>query len=93
MDEFDGEATELDSPARKAFVIVPNDVNDLPFATRGIFVGVAGDITLEMVDPLGINSAKIPILFKNIAAGTILPLRVSRIHATGTVALAIVGLI
>lgn len=68
-----------------AFVITPDDEEDLPYVTRGIYVGVAGDLAVTLVG----DSA--PVTFANLAAGVIHPLRVKQVHETGTDAENIVG--
>lgn len=67
-----------DSPA-KGFAITPHDTNALAHPTRGIYVGVTGDITL-------VTAGGDQLLLKNVAAGMILPIRAVRVLATGTTA-------
>jgi hypothetical protein len=72
-------------PGENAFAISPHDTNDLPFETRGLWVGSTGDITVDMA---GIGTA---ITFAGVVAGSLLPLRVTRVYATATTAGDIVG--
>jgi hypothetical protein len=74
-----------DSPARNAVAVAPSDTNDLGFVTRGLYVGGAGDVTVNMV-----NSGA-TVLFKAVPAGTLLPISTSRVLATGTTATSIVA--
>lgn len=69
-----------DAPARNAVAVTPSDSVDLGFVTRGLYVGVAGDVTVNMV------TSGATILFKAVPAGTLLPISVSRVLATGTTA-------
>ena len=77
--------TKLDSPGRTSETIVPSDVTDLVTVTRAIYVGVGGDVRVIMAG--GMTQT-----FKAAAAGSILPICVSRVYATGTTATNLVGL-
>lgn len=85
VDTFENIVSGLNSPARKAITIVPNDGVDLAFTSRSIYVGTSGDVAVHMA---GENS---PVVFKNMHAG-ILPVRVDRVLSTGTTAADIVVL-
>ena len=61
------------------------DVNGNALTPRGVYVGVAGDLTVDMAD--GITS----ILFKNVPVG-VFPIAVSKIYKTGTGASSLVFL-
>ena len=84
-DDFDSYTTGLTSPARDAAPIVPNDAADLPFVTRGLYVGGGGDVQVQMASGQTVT-------FENLAAGVVYPLRVSRVMATGTTATALIAL-
>lgn len=86
QDSFASHANGLESPASHAFAIVPNDSGHLPEVTRALYVGGGGDLTVTLL------RSSAPVTFPNVPAGTILPLRVTRLHATGTTAQSIVGL-
>lgn len=86
FDRYEGIAPASNSPAIDAFDIVPNDSADLTEVTRAVFVGQAG--TLVATTQEGTT-----VTFENLSNGAILPLRVARIHATGTTAQSIVGLV
>jgi hypothetical protein len=73
-----------ESPAVDAFAITPDNSNDLATVTRGIYVGVSGDLK---VITLGGET----VTFVGLAAGMIHPIRVARVLATGTTATSIVG--
>ncbi|WP_422027228.1 spike base protein, RCAP_Rcc01079 family [Pyruvatibacter mobilis] len=84
-DKFKGVATGLTSPADTAFAVVPSNDTDLPTVTRGLYVGVSGDISLVMRD--GSEA-----VLANVQAGSALALRIRRVKATGTTAQNLVGL-
>jgi hypothetical protein len=81
---FDDNLTPVDAPALHAFAVTPADGSDLANATRGVYVGAAGSLKVDMV---GSGT----VTFANLAAGVIHPLRVVRIYATGTTATGIIG--
>ena len=71
-------------PAQSAVAITPSDASNLARESRGIWVGGAGDLKVDMV---GTGTG---VTFVGIPAGSLLPLRVSKIYATGTTATDIV---
>ena len=79
-------ATEAYGPARRLFAIAPNDGVDLLFVTTGIYVGATGN--LSVID----RDTGTAVTFEAVPAGTILPIRVARVRATGTSASALVGM-
>lgn len=72
-------------PAAHAFAITPDNDEDLAHATRGIYVGVAGDLTAILVDDTD------PVTFTNLPVG-VWPLQIKRVLATGTEADELIGL-
>lgn len=72
-------------PATNAVAITPSDSVDLTYATRGIYVGVGGNIALVMVSGAVVTLIAVP-------QGVILPLRVKRINATNTAASSLVAI-
>lgn len=68
----------------RAFAITPHNTNDLSKKTRGIFVGVAGDLKID-------TSNGQTVTLKNLAAGVIHPISAKRVYLTGTAATDIVG--
>jgi len=85
-DPFNNHETSLTSPARNGFIVTPDDSADFLVTCRALFVGGAGDISAVLAAD---SSA---ILFKNIPAGTVLPISVKRVEATLTTGTDIVGL-
>lgn len=72
--------------AHRASAITPSDVTIFQQPTRGIYIGGAGNITVDMAD--GGPS----VTFVSPATGYPLPFQVTRVYATGTTATSIVGL-
>lgn len=85
-DIFDEYNSGLESPARNAFAITPNDSTDLTTYTRGIYIGSAGDVAVTLAGDTS------PVTFVGLLAGTILPVRAKRVLVTGTSAGSLVGL-
>ncbi|EPX77514.1 spike base protein, RCAP_Rcc01079 family [Litoreibacter arenae] len=85
MDSFSAFPTTPISPARSASTVVPDDTGDLPFVSRAIYVGQAGALSVEMVDGDTVT-------FESVPAGSMLPIRASKVNATGTTAAAIISL-
>lgn len=83
-DEFDTFQNGLTAPATRAAPITPHDTNDLTFVTRAIYVGGAGDLSVIM-------RAGDTVTFADVPAGTLLPIRVSRV-LVATSATNVVGL-
>ena len=75
----------LDKPAAGAIAVTPHDSTNLTNPTRGIYVGGDGNLTVVMVDG-GV------VLFTAAKAGSVLPIRVNRVNATGTSATGLVAL-
>lgn len=66
--------------------VTPSDtVPPATFPVTGIYVGGAGDLTVETYDGQTIK-------FDSVAAGTLLPIAVAKIMSTGTAATEIVAL-
>lgn len=73
-----------DLPAEWAAAVTPSDSVDLPQICRGLYVGVSGNISLDMPDGA-------TVLFSNVAAGIVLPIRAKRVRSTSTTATGIVA--
>lgn len=85
-DNFSGLSDTVSSPATRCFSIVPHATNDLPTVTKAFYVGGAGDVTLRAVGDMA------DVTFKNIAAGSIIDVRVQAVRVAGTTATFLVGL-
>jgi len=75
----------LSSPSTHAAAVTPDDDNDLTYVTRGLFVGGAGNVAV-------ITMGGDTVTFTGVVAGSILPIRVNRVKATGTTATDIMAL-
>lgn len=83
---FEGStASGWESPALCAYAVVPNDAQEFETWCRGLYVGGAGDIRL-------VTWEDFEVTFVGVLGGTILPIAVKKIFATGTTATNIVGL-
>lgn len=68
------------------FASTPDNTMELAEITRAIFVGTAGDVAIVL-------ASNTELLFKNVGAGSILPIRAHFIKATGTSAGNLLGLV
>ena len=84
-DSFSSSMPGLSSPGANAFAVIGNDGTDLINATRGIYVGGAGDVKVTTVGGSTVTFAAVP-------AGGVLPVRAVRIFATGTTATNLIGM-
>lgn len=84
-DEFEHHTPSLTSPVSAAIAISPSDTEDLSHVTRALFVGVGGELVVTMLSG---DTATL----SNVQPGVMYPLRVTRVHATGTTAAAVLGL-
>jgi len=73
-------------PAINAAAVTPDDSNDLTYMTRALWVGGAGNVTVIM------QGGGAAVTFSGVTAGTVLPIRVSRVKSTSTTATLIVAL-
>jgi hypothetical protein len=81
-----GGESQMDHPARNAEVVTPSDVTELVYESRALYVGVGGNISVQMA---GTGTA---IVFTGVPAGTILPIRIARVNSTSTTATNMVSL-
>jgi len=75
----------LDSPAQRAADVTPSDSTDLASGARSLWIGAAGDVRLTTV---GGDT----VTFVGCTGGSVLPVCVARVHATGTTATNIIAL-
>lgn len=71
-------------PGVAAVAVTPSDTADLALVSRMLYIGGVGDVAVKMLD--GSNCT-----FKAVPGGSMLPLRVLRVLATGTTATNIVS--
>lgn len=75
---------DVTQPARNAVAITPSDTTDLTIATRGIYIGGAGNVAVIMAGGQTVT-------FTALATGIVHPLSVARVKSTGTTATTIIG--
>lgn len=85
IDKFATNQDGLSDPCDNAFAITPSDSVDFTYVSRGIYVGGSGNIAVVLLDGSIIT-------FVGAVAGTILPLRATRINLTNTTATNLVGM-
>ena len=85
MDKFSDYPTSLTAPARDAAAVTPDDVTDLTYLPRALYVGIGGDLSVRCAGGQ-------TVVLQNVQGGTVLPLRVAGVNATGTSATGIVAL-
>jgi hypothetical protein len=74
-----------DSCASNAFSITPADSN-LGTKARALYIGTGGSLAV-------VTTGGDSVTFTNVLSGSLLPVSVSRVSATGTTATNIIGLI
>lgn len=84
-DLFANTTPSLTSPAMDGAMVTPDDGTDLSHVTRAIYVGASGDLSAELVSGAQVQ-------FSGVPAGAMLPMRATKILATGTTANQIVAL-
>lgn len=76
---------EPHSPANGGQEITPNDSVDLNEISRALYIGSDGNVSVETGDGT-------ILIFKNVVGGSILPLQVRKVLATGTTSADIVAM-
>lgn len=76
-DIFQSLAVSLGDPAGNAFAITPSDATVFVQTSRALYVGIGGDITVEMAQGQEVTFAGLP-------DGALLPIRVVRVLAATT---------
>ena len=84
-DAFSRQQTQTNDPYTNAVAVTPHDTNDLTYVTRGVYVGGTGTLKVNMQDSGTVTFAGVP-------AGTLLPIRATRVYSTGTTAATILAL-
>ncbi|GAA0738018.1 spike base protein, RCAP_Rcc01079 family [Sphingomonas japonica] len=85
-DAFFNQADQVSAPATRAVAIVPHDTAALADIPKALYVGSGGTLVLRASGSTGDAS------FRNVASGSVLPVRASHVRATGTTAADIVAL-
>ncbi len=91
-DKFELNTPGLTSPASIGFAITPDDATDLALVTRAIHVGGGGDIAVVFREGDGAGGFA-AVTLKAVPSGSMLPIRVKQVMATGTTATDIVGVV
>lgn len=73
------------APAIDAGSVTPNDSADLSKPARALYIGAGGDVKVT-------TEGGSDVTFTDVVGGTILPVRVTKVFATGTTAADIVAL-
>ena len=84
-DAFSAHQAGLTSPADDFVAVTKSDTANLPFRCRGIYVGGTGDVIVLAQDMVT------SVTFTAVPAGTLLPIRTSRVM-NGSTATAMVAL-
>ncbi len=85
MDSFKEFPTTPVSPIRDAAAVTPADGAALAQVTRAVYVGQAGDLRVTLAGGAAVT-------FQQVPAGSLLPIRVTAVAATGTTAGGILAL-
>lgn len=85
VDTFSGYTASAAGPKNNAAAVTPSDTVDLSDVTTGLWVGGAGNVVVIM------NGGQ-TVTFTGVPAGTLLPIRVSRVKATSTTATNMIAL-
>lgn len=96
-DRFGSFSASLESPAANGFSIQPSDSIIFDYVTRGIYVGVSGNVRINMQTYSEANNLtgitpNTYLDFVNVPAGLTLSVRAKGVQATGTTANSLVGL-
>jgi hypothetical protein len=83
IDDFKGFTSGLGAPIIDAVAVTPSDSEDLLRVTRALYVGTAGNARVTLAHGTVID-------FSGLVVGWH-PIRVSKVHATGTTAANIIG--
>ncbi len=84
-DLFSSSADQVSAPATRVVAVAPHDSNALVDIPKALFIGTGGTVILR-------GLAGVDVTFKNLASGSILPVRAQYVRATGTTAADILAL-
>jgi hypothetical protein len=85
-DGFENRADHVSAPATRCVAVTPHDSNVLSAIPKGLYVGTGGSLSIEAVGGGG------AVTLANVASGSVIPVRVRIVRATGTTAADIVAL-
>jgi hypothetical protein len=72
--------------AYAGFAVTPSDATVYTNSMRALYVGTGGDVTVRMIRDGN------TLLFRNVPSGTLLPIAVDQVRATGTTAADMISL-
>lgn len=84
MSDLSGVLPGGDAPGKGAVAVVPHNTNKLTSASRALWVGSAGNLTVLM-------EGGQTVTFSGVPGGSWMPIRVQRVNSTGTTASNIVA--
>lgn len=76
----------IEAPAYDGFAVTPHNSTNFNVAARALYIGGAGDVVVVM-------ASGAVLTFVGVPAGTLLPVRCTRVNSTNTTATSIIGLI
>src|SRR4051794_3645169 len=79
IDPSNGAAVGATGPFANIAAITPSDSVNLPFTSRGLWIGGGGSVSVVTLGGQTVTFAAVP-------AGFVLPVQVQRVNATGTTA-------
>lgn len=85
-DRFQNSSPSIAGPASHGFAVAPSDSSLLSETTRGVYVGTGGNIAALLLSGASVTFTSVP-------SGALLPVRLTKIMATGTSASNIVALV
>lgn len=77
IDKFTRNTSSLISPVTRVHEVVPNDILDLPFTTKVVYVDADGNITFDTAD----GQVNIQMRFFK---GFMYDIRLTKVYSTGT---------
>jgi hypothetical protein len=84
MDLYEGAGSDLLGPAANGAAVAPSDTANLPVASKRLWIGGAGNVSLVTVNGTALTYTAVP-------AGTYLQVRAQQVKATGTTATDIIA--
>jgi hypothetical protein len=88
-DRFSRKNPTIDSVAQDGFSVTSNNTTVFSQPTRGVYVGVGGNLAVTM---LGYDNSNTALTFVGVQSGSVLPIQVIQVKRTGTTANSILGL-
>lgn len=86
VDLYQGVGRNLRSPASYLMVVTPSDTEPLPVASTALYVGSAGNVSIQAVN----DTAPVVVYVPD---GALMPVRAAFVMATGTTASEIIAVI